>query len=133
MTLAQKEAARLRVQRQRNAPLIAAAKRANGNGHAVPAPHADLVPEPTLLDRSLMDAATHEWNSGYEAGRRSAFAELMHTLADRMVGERGQGLAEYALILALVGIVAIVALGFLGGQIGVVLSTVGQSLADVLP
>ena len=31
--------------------------------------------------------------------------------------EEGQGLAEYALILALIAIVAIVALIFLGGQI----------------
>jgi Flp pilus assembly pilin Flp len=32
-------------------------------------------------------------------------------------GERGQGLGEYALILALIGIVAIVSLAFLGGTI----------------
>ena len=32
--------------------------------------------------------------------------------------ERGQGLAEYALILALIAIVAIAALIFLGGEIG---------------
>ena len=31
--------------------------------------------------------------------------------------ERGQGLAEYALILALIGIAAIVSLAFLGGAI----------------
>ena len=39
--------------------------------------------------------------------------------------QRGQGLAEYALILALVAIIAIVALLFLGGAISAVLSTVG--------
>jgi pilus assembly protein Flp/PilA len=42
--------------------------------------------------------------------------------------ERGQGLAEYALILALIAIVAIVALIFLGGQVSGILSTVGNSL-----
>ena len=42
--------------------------------------------------------------------------------------EEGQGLAEYALILALIAIVAIVALIFLGGQISGILSTVGKSL-----
>ena len=42
--------------------------------------------------------------------------------------EEGQGLAEYALILALIAILAIVALLFLGGQIKTVLSTVGGSL-----
>ena len=42
--------------------------------------------------------------------------------------ESGQGLAEYALILALIAIVAIVALLFLGGQISSILSTVGASV-----
>ena len=42
--------------------------------------------------------------------------------------EEGQGLAEYALILALIAIVAILALIFLGGQISKILSTVGSSV-----
>jgi pilus assembly protein Flp/PilA len=42
--------------------------------------------------------------------------------------EAGQGLAEYALILALIAIVAIVALLFLGGQISGILQTVGNSV-----
>jgi pilus assembly protein Flp/PilA len=42
--------------------------------------------------------------------------------------EEGQGLAEYALILALIAIVAIVALIFLGGQVRTILSTVGASV-----
>ena len=42
--------------------------------------------------------------------------------------ESGQGLAEYALILALIAIVAIVALLFLGGQISSILSTIGSSV-----
>jgi pilus assembly protein Flp/PilA len=42
--------------------------------------------------------------------------------------EEGQGLAEYALILALIAIVAIVALVFLGGQVKTILSTVGVSV-----
>jgi pilus assembly protein Flp/PilA len=40
----------------------------------------------------------------------------------------GQGLAEYALILALIAIVAILALLFLGGQISSILSNVGNSV-----
>jgi len=40
----------------------------------------------------------------------------------------GQGLAEYALILALIAIVAIIALIFLGGQVSTILSTVGGSI-----
>jgi pilus assembly protein Flp/PilA len=42
--------------------------------------------------------------------------------------EEGQGLAEYALILALIAILAIVALLFLGGNVSKILSTVGGSL-----
>jgi pilus assembly protein Flp/PilA len=42
--------------------------------------------------------------------------------------EDGQGLAEYALILALIAIVAIIALIFLGGQVSKILSTVGSSI-----
>ena len=42
--------------------------------------------------------------------------------------EDGQGLAEYALILALIAIVAIVALIFLGNQVSTILSTVGTSI-----
>jgi pilus assembly protein Flp/PilA len=42
--------------------------------------------------------------------------------------ERGQGLAEYALILALIAVLAIAALMFLGGQINAILSSVGNSI-----
>ena len=42
--------------------------------------------------------------------------------------EEGQGLAEYALILSLIAIVAIAALVFLGGRIQLLLSTVGKSI-----
>jgi pilus assembly protein Flp/PilA len=45
----------------------------------------------------------------------------------------GQGLAEYALILALIAIVAIVALLFLGSQISDKLSIVGSTLNSVAP
>ena len=42
--------------------------------------------------------------------------------------EEGQGLAEYALILALIAIIAIAALLFLGGQISTILSNVGAKV-----
>ena len=42
--------------------------------------------------------------------------------------EEGQGLAEYALILALIAVVAIVALLFLGNQVSTILSKVGTSI-----
>ena len=42
--------------------------------------------------------------------------------------EEGQGLAEYALILALIAIIAIIALIFLGSQISKIISDVGNSM-----
>lgn len=42
--------------------------------------------------------------------------------------EEGQGLAEYALILALIAVVAIAALTLLGGKVTSVLSSAGNSL-----
>ena len=40
----------------------------------------------------------------------------------------GQGLAEYALIISLIAVVAIVALLFLGGNVSKLLSSVGDSI-----
>ena len=42
--------------------------------------------------------------------------------------EDGQGLTEYALILALIAVIAIAALTFLGGQVTDTLSTAANSL-----
>jgi pilus assembly protein Flp/PilA len=42
--------------------------------------------------------------------------------------EEGQGLAEYALILALIAIVVIGAVIFLGGQVNTIMSNVGASI-----
>jgi pilus assembly protein Flp/PilA len=42
--------------------------------------------------------------------------------------EAGQGLAEYALILALIAIAAVVALLFLSGTIQSILSIIGKKL-----
>ncbi len=55
--------------------------------------------------------------------------QVVRTAWARLVSyEPGQGLAEYALILALIAIVAIVALIFLGGQISKIISDVGHSI-----
>ena len=42
--------------------------------------------------------------------------------------EDGQGLAEYALILALIAMIAIIALMFMGGSVSKILSTLGKSV-----
>ena len=54
--------------------------------------------------------------------------KLTTFLASLRQDEEGQGLAEYALILALIAIIAIVALIFLGGQVSEILSNVGHSV-----
>ena len=43
--------------------------------------------------------------------------------------EEGQGLTEYALILALIAIIAVAALTLLGGKVTSALSTVGNRVA----
>ena len=53
---------------------------------------------------------------------------IRNVLAAVDADERGQGLAEYALILALIAIVAIAALLFLGTQISQILSTIGAQI-----
>ena len=50
--------------------------------------------------------------------------------ADREA-EAGQGLAEYALILALIAIVAVVSLAFFGHSVSDLLSGIGSSVASV--
>ena len=59
-------------------------------------------------------------------------SSIVSTLARALLPDRraatGQGLAEYALILALIAIVAIVALIFLGGQVSKILSDAGHSI-----
>ena len=47
---------------------------------------------------------------------------------ERRWEEAGQGLAEYALILALIAIAAVVALMFLSGAITAILNQIGNSL-----
>jgi pilus assembly protein Flp/PilA len=56
------------------------------------------------------------------------FINMKLALANLLDNEEGQGLTEYALILALIAIVAIAALSFLGGKVTSVLNTIGSSL-----
>jgi Flp pilus assembly pilin Flp len=53
-------------------------------------------------------------------------------IASRRVAGRaaqaGQGLAEYALILALIAVASIVAVTFMGGSINTMLSSLGNSM-----
>jgi pilus assembly protein Flp/PilA len=56
------------------------------------------------------------------------YSQIQAFFASLRDEQEGQGLAEYALILALIAIVAIVALIFLGGQVSKILSNVGNSV-----
>ena len=53
---------------------------------------------------------------------------LMVWLSSFTRRDEGQGLAEYALILALIAIVAIVALIFIGSQVSDKLSIIGNAM-----
>ena len=58
----------------------------------------------------------------------------LRTFFDRFRNdEDGQGLAEYALILALVAIIAIVSLIFMGNQVSDKLSVIGSAIDGVTP
>ena len=54
--------------------------------------------------------------------------QLLALISSFRSHDEGLGLAEYALILALIAIVAIIALIFLGSQVSTILSTVGSSV-----
>jgi pilus assembly protein Flp/PilA len=58
----------------------------------------------------------------------SMITNLQVALARAFDEEEGQGLTEYALILALIAVIAIAALTLLGGKVSDVLSTVATSL-----
>ena len=74
------------------------------------------------------------WTSGLGAARhRAQHGETLVTRIRKAWAwidgdENGQGLAEYALILALIAIIAIVALIFLGSQISSIINDVGNSI-----
>ena len=55
---------------------------------------------------------------------RSRFTALRGPRSD----EDGLGLAEYALILALIAMIAILALMFMGGSVSKILSSLGNSV-----
>jgi pilus assembly protein Flp/PilA len=56
------------------------------------------------------------------------YIEMREQLNEMLEHQEGQGLAEYALILALIAIIAIVAVTFLGTQIASILSSIGRQI-----
>jgi Flp pilus assembly pilin Flp len=63
----------------------------------------------------------------------SALVELLGGLVSRPRHEEGQGLAEYALILALIAMVAIVGLLFMGNALSGQLTTIGNAVSSAVP
>ncbi len=47
--------------------------------------------------------------------------------------EEGQGLAEYALILALIAMIVVLALSFMGTQLQSAFTSIGDSFSHLLP
>jgi pilus assembly protein Flp/PilA len=59
-------------------------------------------------------------------------SQFLVAIFDRVrSAEDGQGLAEYALILALIAVISIVALIFLGSQISDKMNVIGTTLQNV--
>lgn len=54
--------------------------------------------------------------------------KLAAGLVARRARQAGQGLAEYALILALIAVLAIAAITFMGGSINALLSSLGNAM-----
>jgi pilus assembly protein Flp/PilA len=59
---------------------------------------------------------------------RAAYERAVHERYRRRPTEHGQGLVEYALILILIAIVAILSLIILGGTLSSMISNVGHSV-----
>jgi Flp pilus assembly pilin Flp len=95
---------------------------------AVGSPHASETDSmPTLRVRGSDLATT--WTEVLAAMRAAALSRV----TQHEDAQRGQGLAEYALILAFIAIVAIAALAFFGVQISSVLTDpVGRELSGVV-
>ena len=80
-----------------------------------------------MTARTVAAASTKTGGLLRKGGNQTRMTQLF-ALIDSFRREDGQGLAEYALILALIAIIAIVALIFLGGQVSAILSNVGNSI-----
>ena len=56
---------------------------------------------------------------------------MIHNLVRRLKTDEGQGLAEYALILALIAVLCIVGVAFFGQQVSDTLSAIGSAIDSV--
>jgi pilus assembly protein Flp/PilA len=88
---------------------------------------------PRLGDR-VCSPAHDRHRTGVQRRKARLVAGILATLSTLgrvwRRSQDGQGLAEYAMILALIAIVAIGALVYLGSDVTTILSTVGNSVAN---
>jgi pilus assembly protein Flp/PilA len=73
-----------------------------------------------------LDGSKPGWNPWQPAKRRREV--MLKKLMAKMQNEEGQGLVEYALIIVLVSIAAVVTLGVLGTTVSGVFTTITGSL-----
>lgn len=59
-----------------------------------------------------------------------ALIMIQNYLATLPRDEEGQGMAEYGLILALVGLAVVLAFVFLGGEVSTLINNVGTTLSE---
>jgi pilus assembly protein Flp/PilA len=78
--------------------------------------------------RSVPGFGHHRHERHTLTGQRGIMSIVARLISAIRRDDEGQGLAEYALILALIAIVAIIALIFLGGRVSQILSDVGNSV-----
>jgi pilus assembly protein Flp/PilA len=90
-----------------------------------------IVTGPPETTMGLEEAQTFDLprKGGEEA--MTSILQVAQRLRNVLRDDRGQGLAEYALILALIAIISIIALIFLGSQVSDKLSVIGSSLQSV--
>ena len=85
----------------------------------------------TSATRTSPDPAATS-RAGKEVKSKSHPFQVFVAIIDRVRSEEdGQGLAEYALILALIAIISIVALLFMGSQISDKMHVVGTTLQNL--
>jgi pilus assembly protein Flp/PilA len=80
----------------------------------------------------VRDAGAEMSPTGLRAGQGMEFLTKGGESEMLIKREEGQGLVEYALIIFLIAILLIVALQFLGPQIGSVFSSIGNTLSGVV-
>jgi Flp pilus assembly pilin Flp len=81
------------------------------------------VGHPVSRDRTSLVSGDHVSPKGGK--------DVIHNLVRRLKTDEGQGLAEYALILALIAVVCIVGTAFFGQQVNDTLSIIGSTIDSV--